>query len=434
MDTPIHIFWFRRDLRLNDNCGLAAALSSGIKVLPVFIFDNHILDRLSADDARIAFIHKRINDLNQQLVKFNTAISVYYGKPEDVFTEILGKYSVKKVYTNRDYEPYAIGRDKKVAEKLGKSGIAFETYKDQVLFEAGEILKQDGKPYVVFTPYAKKWLSRMNEIRIDHFDSERHLNGFLSGIETPMPSLEGLGFRKAGIGFPSATIVEDLIEKYAETRDYPGLDSTSRLGLHLRFGTISIRDCILAGKEHSRVWLNELIWREFFMQILFFFPNVVNTSFKPEYDRIQWLNDETHYRRWCEGATGYPLVDAGMRELRQTGFMHNRVRMVVAGFLTKHLLIDWRWGEAWFAEKLLDFELSSNNGNWQWAAGTGCDAAPYFRIFNPSGQAKKFDPQSDYIKKWVPESGTHNYPEPIVDHAEARIRCLITYKNALKAR
>lgn len=433
MKDPVNVFWFRRDLRLNDNHGLYEALQAGLSVLPVFIFDRNILDKLPADDRRVTLLHKRIEFLNAQLSGFNSGISVFYGDPEGIFKELLGKVKIDTVFTNRDYEPYALERDKAIAALLEKSGIGFKTFKDQVLFEAGEILKSDGKPYVVFTPYSRKWLGKLNGSPVAHYDSESLLNGLVNEVHAAMPALEQMGFRNQDIDFTDPEIPINLIADYAETRNFPGLDSTTRLGLHLRFGTVSPRECIRIGKELSSTWLNELIWREFFMQILAYFPGVVTNAFKPEYDRIQWLNDETQFKHWCEGTTGYPMVDAGMRELRQTGFMHNRVRMVVAGFLTKHLLIDWRWGESWFAEKLLDFELSSNNGNWQWAAGTGCDAAPYFRIFNPVEQARKFDPQHVYIKRWIPEFGTPAYPGPIVEHSEARKRCLKVYQSAFKA-
>ncbi|MCB9015320.1 MAG: deoxyribodipyrimidine photo-lyase [Lentimicrobiaceae bacterium] len=431
MNQEVNIFWFRRDLRLHDNHGLFEALNSGVKVLPVFIFDINILNKLKKDDRRVGFIFKRLNELNSELSKFKSGISVFYGNPTDIFSELITTFHVQNVFTNRDYEPYAVIRDKAVETLLSKSGVGFRTYKDQVLFEPGEILKPDGKPYTVFTPFSKRWMEKLKHKGVESYHSASMLHLLHAEIISEISSLEQLGFISSKSDFKQASLSEPLIRAYAEKRNIPGMDATSRLSVHLRFGTISVRDVIKAGQEWSPVWLNELIWREFFMHILAFFPNVVNHEFKPQYQHIQWLNDESQFQRWCEGRTGYPLVDAGMRELLQTGFMHNRVRMVVAGFLTKHLLIDWRWGEAWFAEKLLDYELSSNNGNWQWAAGTGCDAAPYFRIFNPVEQARKFDPDSIYIKRWLPEFGSKLYPEPIIDHSEARIRCLNTYKRAL---
>lgn len=432
MNEPINIFWFRRDLRLNDNRGLFEALNSDRKVLPMFIFDTEILSKLPNDDKRVSFIYQRIKLLNKQLSESKSAIAIYFGKPADVFTSLVSQQHVKIVFINHDYEPYSIQRDKTVAQILEKSGVGFKTFKDQVLFEAGEILKPDGEPYVVFTPYSRKWLEMMNEKGIAHYDSQSMLTSLVDQLQPSMPTLEQMGFASLPCQYPEATVSDDLIRNYSETRNYPGLDSTTHLGLHLRFGTISVRDCIRKGKELSPAWLNELIWREFFMQILANFPHVINGAFRPEYNRIQWQNDESQFKKWCEGKTGYPLVDAGMRELSQTGYIHNRVRMVVASFLTKHLLIDWHWGEAWFAGKLLDFELSSNNGNWQWAAGSGCDAAPYFRIFNPAEQARKFDHQSVYIQKWLPEFNTPDYPEPIVEHDFGRKRCLSVYQAALK--
>ncbi|NTW26130.1 MAG: deoxyribodipyrimidine photo-lyase [Lentimicrobium sp.] len=433
MNSPVNVFWFRRDLRLNDNHGLFEALRSGLPILPVFIFDSNILEKLPEEDLRVAFIYNRINTLNTQLEKFNRKIAVFYGKPEVVFAGLISEYSIESVYTNHDYEPYALERDNSVSNLLKSSGIAFKTFKDQVLFEAGEIQKSDGTPYVVFTPYSKKWLEKMNAEGVAHYDSESILVNLLDKTPSAMPTPAQMGFSISMSSVYDPEIPSALVKDYAESRNFPDQDKTTRLGVHLRFGTISVRECINEGRKNSLVWLNELIWREFFMQILAHYPKVVNNAFRSDYDRILWVNNEDQFKRWCEGTTGYPLVDAGMRELSQTGFMHNRVRMVVASFLTKHLLIDWRWGEAWFAEKLMDFELSSNNGNWQWAAGTGCDAAPYFRIFNPYEQAKKFDKNEVYIRRWVPEYKSAAYPSPIVDHQTARIRCLEVYKTALKA-
>jgi deoxyribodipyrimidine photo-lyase len=341
-------------------------------------------------------------------------------------------HEIKALYTNHDYEPYATKRDAHIGDFLKGKGIELHTFKDQVLFEKSEIVKSDGSPYVVFTPYSRQWLKKMQQDGVPGFPSGEYLQNFYQADNTPIPSLPQMGFENMDVDFPSPRINPNQLKQYEETRNFPGLDNTTHLGVHLRFGTISARECISTAEKQSAVWLNELIWREFFMQILWHFPHVEKSAFRSAYDRINWRNDPNEFEQWCMGKTGFPLVDAGMRELNKTGFMHNRVRMVVAGFLTKHLLIDWRWGEAWFAEKLLDFELSANNGNWQWAAGSGCDAAPYFRIFNPSEQLKKFDKDQAYVKRWVPELDTPSYPAPIVDHAFARQRCLKVYADSLK--
>ncbi|MDY0102590.1 MAG: deoxyribodipyrimidine photo-lyase [Lentimicrobium sp.] len=431
MNDTINIFWFRRDLRLNDNHGLYQSLKSGKQVLPVFIFDSDILNKLPDDDRRVVFIHQKIVQLNLLLKNMGKSLLVLYGRPDDIFKKLIQDYPVDSVYANHDYEPYAIHRDENIKGILNNKGISFYTYKDQVLFEGKEVIKADGTPYKIFTPYSKAWLKLKHQHGVPEFPSADLLENMVSIVDLGIPSLAQMGFTELVIDFDSDEIQPEILRNYAETRNFPGLDQTSRLGLHLRFGTISVRDCIRAGEVHSSAWLNELIWREFFMQILFHYPLVADQAFKPRYDRIEWRNNVDEFELWCKGKTGFPLVDAGMRELEQTGFMHNRVRMVVASFLTKHLLIDWRWGEAWFAEKLLDFELSSNNGNWQWAAGSGCDAAPYFRIFNPTEQLKKFDKTAVYVKRWVPEYETLSYPQPMVDHPFARQRCLKVYADAL---
>lgn len=431
MNDTINIFWFRRDLRLNDNHGLYQSLKSGKQVLPVFIFDSDILNKLPDDDRRVVFIHQKIVQLNLLLKNMGKSLLVLYGRPDDIFKKLIQDYPVDSVYANHDYEPYAIHRDENIKGILNNKGISFYTYKDQVLFEGKEVIKADGTPYKIFTPYSKAWLKLKHQHGVPEFPSADLLENMVSIVDLGIPSLAQMGFTELVIDFDSDEIQPEILRNYAETRNLPGLDQTSRLGLHLRFGTISVRDCIRAGEVHSSAWLNELIWREFFMQILFHYPLVADQAFKPRYDRIEWRNNVDEFELWCKGKTGFPLVDAGMRELEQTGFMHNRVRMVVASFLTKHLLIDWRWGEAWFAEKLLDFELSSNNGNWQWAAGSGCDAAPYFRIFNPTEQLKKFDKTAVYVKRWVPEYETLSYPQPMVDHPFARQRCLKVYADAL---
>lgn len=423
----ISIFWFRRDLRLTDNVGLHKALNSGQKVLPVFIFDTNILSELPKNDARVSFIHASLKRMNSLLREKGSGIRVYLDSPMTAWKKIISEFSVDSVYTNKDYEPYARKRDTEVKDLLASKGIEFHTFKDQVVFEENEILKDDGSPYTVYTPYKKKWLNHFSgnhiqEYKVDFWD---HYYSF----ENEFPELSAIGFSEA------AQKVKDFqlenLENYAENRNLPAVNGTSHLSVHLRFGTVSVREIIRKMKDNE-VFLSELIWREFFMQILFHFPNVVQNNFKPKYNGIKWRNNQEEFKLWCEGKTGYPLVDAGMRELNETGYMHNRVRMVVASFLIKHLLIDWKWGEAYFAQKLLDFELSANNGNWQWSAGTGCDAAPYFRIFNPIEQLKKFDPKFEYVRKWIKDIDSFEYPQPMVDHKLARKRALEVYKAGIQ--
>jgi deoxyribodipyrimidine photo-lyase len=428
------VFWFRRDLRLEDNSGLAEALASGLPVLPVFIFDRSILDFLKKpDDRRVEFIHNALNEMHRELAAFKSGIRFFYGQPEEVFSELAADPGLKGVYTNHDYEPYATGRDKAVAEILGTKGIPFRTFKDQVIFEKEEILSGQGLPYTVFTPYSKRWkaMLRESDYKPKTFPAVVH---WLSWKAEPIISLEEMGFRSTGSEFSPKEISTELLRHYGERRDFPSLPATSRLSVHLRFGTISIRRCVDMGLKNSEKWLDELIWREFYMQVLWNSPQVgEGKAFKAPYDRIPWRNNEDEFQRWCEGRTGYPIVDAGMRELNETGFMHNRVRMITASFLVKHLLIDWRWGEAYFAEKLLDFDLAANNGGWQWAAGSGCDAAPYFRVFNPVLQTQKFDKELRYIKKWVPEYNSLSYMQnQVVQHEFARERVLRVYKEALQ--
>ncbi|MFM7016316.1 MAG: cryptochrome/photolyase family protein [Bacteroidota bacterium] len=428
---PVSIHWFRRDLRLHDNHALFHALKSNYRVLPIFIFDTNILERLEEKkDARVQFIYESLFSIHQALQEKNAGVLILIGNPIACWKNILSQYNVKEVYTNHDYEPYALQRDEQVAALLNTHNIPFHTFKDQVLFEKEEVVKDDGKPYTVYTPYSRKWLSRLQQTGIPFYDSASLSSNFYS-FTSNFPTLEEIGFEKSNIQFPPATCSDAIIRDYAEQRDIPGINGTSRLGLHLRFGTISIRETARKAQQLSASWLNELCWREFYMMILWHFPYVTQSAFKPTYNAIAWRNNETEFQAWCEGKTGYPIVDAGMRELNKTGYMHNRVRMIVASFLTKHLLIDWRWGEAYFASKLLDFDLSANNGGWQWAAGCGCDAAPYFRIFNPYEQTKKFDSDFKYIRKWVPEFQDFSYPQPIVDHKMARERCLATYKSGL---
>lgn len=432
MENPVNVFWFRRDLRLYDNHGLFKALSSGRKVLPVFIFDRLILDELPATDRRVNFIYDSIQQINTSLNAKGRELMVFYGKPETVFEALFSTYTIGAIYTNNDYEPYALQRDEQIKQLALKYNAEFHGFKDQVIFEKDEVLKQDTTSYKVFTPYSRAWKNLLSREGIPHWPSENLLDQL--DIVTPgaIPLLAEMHFESVNFHYPTFEIATEQLVNYEKVRNQPGEDATTHLGLHLRFGTLCIREAVKAGLKYSETWLDELIWREFFMQILFYYPRVTHQSFKPLYDRIAWRNDEADFERWKQGTTGFPLVDAGMRELRETGFMHNRVRMVVASFLTKHLLIDWRWGEAWFALHLLDYELSSNNGNWQWAAGSGCDAAPYFRIFNPWEQARKFDSEEIYVRRWIPEYNTIDYPAPMVDHKMARERCLKTYNHALK--
>jgi deoxyribodipyrimidine photo-lyase len=432
MEKKIAIHWFRRDLRLNDNNALDAALSGPLPVLPIFIFDAEILDKLPGRrDPRVLFIHQELESMKRELEKKGSSLHVFHGSVSEVFRQLLGRYEVSAVYANRDYEPYALRRDSNVGDFLKSKGIRFATFKDHVIFEKDEVLKNDGTPYTVYTPYSRKWKEIAGSRVPESFMSETKLHNLFKTEPLPFPSLGSLGFEDFSFVFPAKSVENGLLAKYGEQRDIPACRGTSRLGIHLRFGTISIRELTRQAAQQSEVFLNELIWRNFFIQIMAHFPYVTEGPFKKQYAFIPWRNNEEEFRRWCRGATGYPIVDAGMRELNETGFMHNRVRMITASFLAKHLLIDWRWGEAWFAEKLLDFELASNNGNWQWAAGTGCDAAPWFRVFSPELQQQKFDPRGEYIKRWVPEGGTITYPAAMVDHKMARERAIATYKKAL---
>ena len=404
--------------------------------MPIFIFDRTILDNLEdKKDRRVAFIFNAISEIQEHLVKLGSTLEVYYGYPENVFREVIEKYAVDTVFANHDYEPYAIERDDNIKNLLSDTKASLRTYKDQVIFEKNEILKPDGTPYTIFTHYSKKWKSLLNDFYTGSYPSTQYVERFYKQEPVPVPALSDMGFEAVKESFPSKEVETELIRKYTKQRDYPGIAGTSRIGVHLRFGTVSIRELTRKALELNETFLKELIWREFYQMILWHFPKVgKGSAFRPEYEMIEWRNDEAEFKRWCEGSTGYPIVDAGMRELNATGFMHNRVRMIVASFLTKHLLIDWRWGEAYFSQKLLDFDLASNNGGWQWAAGSGCDAAPYFRIFNPYTQTKKFDPEFTYIRKWVPEFEDFNYPAPVVEHDFARKRCIEVYSKGVKER
>lgn len=429
----VNLFWFRRDLRLEDNHGLSKALKGSHPVLPIFIFDVNILDELPKDDARLSFIHEQLEKINRELGNLESGVAMFQGEPEKVFERIIESYPVANVITNRDYEPYALDRDKKIEELLNSKGIGFYSFKDQVIFEKDEVVKDNGDPYVVYTPYSRKWLESFKKDKhLKLFTIEHHSDHFYKCEDLPHLSLDDLGFEPASIRIPVYDLDMETIHQYEKRRNFPAQDATTHLGPHLRFGTVSVRQAVRkALKSSNKTFLKELIWREFFMQILYHFPYTQNKAFRSKYDRISWRNDQMDFEKWKQGKTGYPLVDAGMRQLNQTGYMHNRVRMLVASFLCKHLLIDWRWGEAYFALKLLDYEQSSNVGNWQWAAGSGVDAAPYFRIFNPMTQVDKFDKDRKYIHKWVKEFDTDAYPSPMVDHKEARERALLTYKKAV---
>lgn len=431
----MNVMWFRRDLRLHDNAALYYALKQNKPVLPVFIFDRNILDQLDdKSDRRVEFIHSAINELQEQLIKVGSSIEVYYDYPLQAFQKLIDKYELGAVFTNNDYEPYATERDGSIKALLQRHNVSFNTYKDQVIFEKGEIAKEDKSAYTVFTPYSRKWKEKLNDFYMSSYPTEKYCLNLFKQSPYKLPTLDSMGFRKVDQPFPSKELKHEILFKYGDTRDYPGVEKgTSRLGVHFRFGTVSIREVVLLAKNVGEVYLNELIWREFYQMILWHFPKVgKGRAFKQEYEKIEWRNDENEFKQWCEGMTGYPIVDAGMRELNATGFIHNRVRMIVASFLTKHLLIDWRWGEAYFAQKLLDFELASNNGGWQWAAGSGCDAAPFFRIFNPHLQTTKFDKDLKYVRRWVPELEEFTYPKPIVVHEIARKRALEVYGKALK--
>ena len=431
------LYWFRRDLRIEDNHGLAKALQSNDTIIPIFIFDQMILERLkNPQDTRVQFLHQVLTEMKHNLQEQGQDLLVFHGKPLEILKNLHQEYAFHAIYTNHDYEPYPMMRDAEVQAWAQKTDIEFHTFKDQVIFEKSEVLTDQKKPYTVYTPYKKKWLSQVNAQNLEAFPSLQNQESFFKNSKKQkMPSLESLGFQNRVFEYPPTTVPAEVLQKYAKHRDFPYLENgTSRLGVHLRFGTVSVRKMASLAQKTSDVWLSELIWREFFMQILWHFPKVTNSSFRPAFEKVAWRDDQDDFKKWCLGQTGYPLVDAGMRELNQTGHMHNRVRMVTASFLTKHLLMHWFKGERYFARHLLDYDLSANNGNWQWAAGTGCDAAPYFRIFNPETQLEKFDPDFIYVKKWVPEFGTSAYPEAMIDHKEARARCLKAFDLALKGK
>jgi deoxyribodipyrimidine photo-lyase len=434
MKPIVNIMWFRRDLRLKDNAALYHSLTSEYPVVPIFILDKNILDDLDdKKDRRVAFIHDALLVIQHELISIGSSLEVYYGFPEEIFKTLLNKYDLKEVFTNHDYEQYAIDRDETVKSLLHQYKISFNTYKDHVIFEKDEVVKDDGRPYTVFTPYSKKWKLKLNDFFSSAYPAEKYCSNFYRQDKVEIPSLDAIGFQSVDHSFPARELPEKIVSAYDKQRDFPAIEGTSRVSVHLRFGTISIRQVVRQAKALNETFLNELIWRDFYHMILWRMPHVRSgLACKPEYDRIEWRNNEKEFDAWCNGETGYPIVDAGMRELNTTGFMHNRVRMITASFLCKHLLIDWRWGETYFAQKLLDYDFAANNGGWQWTAGSGCDAAPYFRIFSPKAQTEKFDRNLQYIRKWIPELDSVEYPKPIVDHEFARKRCLEVYAKALK--
>jgi deoxyribodipyrimidine photo-lyase len=484
------LFWFRRDLRAFDNAGLHAALTNAEHVHCVFVFDREILDALGdKTDRRVEFIWESVVELCATLESLGGGLHVVHDHAREAIPQLAQSLDVDVVFTNHDYEPQAVARDAYVAQKLKAKGIAFETRKDHVIFEKDEVLTGAGKFFSVFTPYKNAWLKRLEAFYVKAYPIQAHKAKFCSlsrsagegwgegGGLAELPSLEGIGFKTTNLkalklptgasgGEKLFSEFLERIDRYADTRNFPSIKGPSYLSTHLRFGTVSIRGLVAAawqrwqeGSRGAEVWLSELIWRDFYVHILHHNPRVVDHAFKPEYDAICWSNDPERFAAWCEGRTGYPLVDAAMRQLNQTGYMHNRLRMVAASFLTKDLLVDWRWGERYFAQKLNDFDLSANNGGWQWAASTGCDAQPYFRIFNPITQSQNFDEKGAFIRKYVPEvaklsdKDIHapwltspieqrargftpgvDYPLPVVDHAEARAATLAEFKRALPKR
>ena len=434
MKPRINIMWFRRDLRLQDNAALYYALKEANPVIPIFIFDKNILDDLEEKtDKRVQFIHSALAEIQTALIKIGSTLETFYSTPIEVFEKLTEQYQIEKVFANHDYEQYAIDRDTTIGKLLQQHHATFHSFKDQVIFEKIEVTKDDGLPYTIFTPYSKKWKARLLDFHLKAFPTEKYFSNFFKQPAKELLPLQSMGFVETAYQFPSETLNEAIVRKYTEQRNFPAMNGTSKLGVHLRFGTISIRTLAKQAQGLNETFLNELIWRDFYHMILWNFPQVrMGNAFKKEYDLIEWRKDEKQFQQWCDGNTGYPIVDAGMRELNETGFMHNRVRMIVASFLSKHLLIDWRWGENYFAKKLVDYDFAANNGGWQWASGSGCDAAPYFRIFNPTLQTEKFDKDLTYIKKWVPELNSFDYPKPIVVHEEARKRCLEAYSKVLK--
>jgi deoxyribodipyrimidine photo-lyase len=430
MKDEVVVFWFRRDLRLQDNAALSEALRSGQKVLPIYIYDENVPSFLSEKDVKTTFINAQLHKMQLELKNSNAALSLAEGKAIDVFKEMMKQFKIHAVYVNREYEPNLIKRDQELFDFLTAQNIQFKTYKDQVLFERDEIVKADGLPYKIYTPYSKKWLEKLQHMNVSFFECSLETSKLVQK-KFYFPFSESSPVIDPKDSAWPYDLSQKTIDNYTDTRNFPSIAGTSKLSNHLRYGTVSVRSCIREAMKSSDItFLKELIWREFFTQALWHFPFSVFQNFKEKYNGIVWRNNTSEFEQWCRGETGYPIVDAGMRELNSTGFMHNRVRMITASFLCKHLLIDWRWGEAYFAEKLLDYDMALNVGNWQWVAGTGCDSAPYFRVFNPTEQLKKFDKEFLYVKKWVPEFQELTY-KPMVEHTMARKRCLETFKKGL---
>jgi len=472
VDTAL--VWFRRDLRLTDHAALHHALKAARRVHCAFVFDRMILEPLRADgehaDRRVEFILDAVTDLDKALRAHGSGLQVRHGLAVDEVLRLADKLQAEAVFANEDYEPYARARDAEVAARLGRQGRALHLFKDQVIFARDEVLTGAGKPYSVFTPYKNAWLKKLTPFYVKAYAIEPHAGSLAPTQASVLPSLQALGFAPSNLRelqIPLGTAgaarllaeFETRIDQYDTARNFPAIKGPSYLSVHVRFGTVSIRDLARRawaraqqGSAGAATWLSELIWRDFYQQVLWHHPQVVERAFRPEYDRITWEADDALFSAWCDGRTGYPLVDAAMLQLNQTGYMHNRLRMVVASFLTKDLGIDWRRGERYFARQLNDFDLAANNGGWQWAASTGCDAQPYFRIFNPVSQSEKFDPDGKFIKRYLPQLagfdakeihapwlvpplrqqqagcviGT-DYPAPIVDHAQAREETLARY-------
>ncbi|TGE15405.1 cryptochrome/photolyase family protein [Hymenobacter elongatus] len=437
--SKIVLFWHRRDLRLHDNAGLAVALQSGLPVVPLFIYDREILDQLpSRRDARVTFIYDEVERLGRQTEQAGGTFLAFYGRPLEVFAQLVQHYEVAGVYTNEDYEPYAAVRDAAIAELIKPAGTEFRVFKDQVIFAKNEILSKSGTPPRVFGAYSKTWLAALRDEHLVPYPSTEHFvesNLMPLAEAAPRPTLEQMGFERYEQFVPAAELpAAALVSNYHNTRDKPGLvNSSTRRSVHLRFGTLSVRELMQQAKELNPKLLNELIWRDFFMMILWHYPFTATESYDPRLRLVPYRNNEDEFRAWCEGRTGYPLVDAGMRELNQTGYMPNRARIAAAGFLVKHLLIDWRWGDRYFADKLLDYDMSQNVGNWQWMAGTGAVAAPWFRVYSPQSQQEQYDTTFDYVRQWIPEFGTRDYPTPIVEHKFARERAIATFRAAYQA-